>query len=153
MKKEKTYLVLSVAEFLEDTAKGTLLHAVLLASKSSDLSRWTCASTVVSQQVLGRKATKGLTADENLGLLAEVRGSEMLLDEVPVDEARRAYEVERMSVNVTVGCTHKYDKLTFPVGLCFVDGVDDVEGLGVFLLERVELLLEEDILLRQVGKE
>lgn len=49
MKLANTYLVFSIAEFLEDTAKGTLLEPVFLASKSGHLSRRTCKSKLVSE--------------------------------------------------------------------------------------------------------
>ena len=44
-------------------------------------------------------------------------------------------------------------RLTFPVGPSLVDGIDDVEGLGVLLLERVELLLEKNVLLTHVSED
>lgn len=72
-----------------------------------------------------------LTTHEDLRLLAQRRRRQVLGDELRVDVPRRA----------------------LPVRARLVDGVDDVERLRVLGLERVELLLEEDVLLGHVRED
>lgn len=42
---------------------------------------------------------------------------------------------------------------TLPVLRALVDDVDDLEGLGVLLLERVNLFTHDDVVFGHVGKE
>jgi hypothetical protein len=65
----------------------------------------------------------------NLDLLLQSRRANMLLDKVSVDIANTSS----------------------PARARFVDEVDDIKGIGVFLLECVKLFAEEDIFLGEVA--
>ena len=74
---------------------------------------------------------KRLTTDEDLGLVAEGGWGQVLCDEVGVDASGGAS----------------------PARFGLVEGVDDIQGVGVLALESVKLFLHEDVLLRDVGED
>ena len=71
------------------------------------------------------------TTDEDLHLFPKRRGPDVLLDDVRRDVPERA----------------------LPANGGLIEEVDHVKGVGVLLLERVELGAEEDVVLGDVGEE
>jgi len=77
-----------------------------------------------------------LTANEYLHLVTETWWSDVLLDQFGgnVTDGPFQTSVSRRSIKDIMS-------LTIPAGTSSTDGIDDVECLGIFLLEGIEFLL------------